>query len=588
MKEEISRIENERVDDIPLLLAMLKEMGIIEIFNQGLKAHGNWSGMGMGYVIGVWLAYIVSTGDHRKNRLEEWVSERKETIGRSLGIEEVERLDFTDDRLGLILEKLSDDESWEANERAVNERIMRVYQMKAEVLRIDTTTASSYGSVSEEGLLQFGHSKDHRPDLGQVKIASVSLDPLGLPLVTIPVSGEVADDGLYLPAIEAARKSLSGKKGLLYVGDSKMAALATRSAIARQGDYYLMPLTQTQVNDEKMAGYLDDFAALGEGEKVIEQVKIYDEQEREVLLAEGFTLETRQETSYPEAGEEKKHAWQELRLIVRSPSYAKKQAEQLEKRLRQTTSELLQLVERRRGYLYPTSQKELQERVTALLVAHGCEDYLTVEIQEEIRHKNIRAYKESPARVEKQSIFHLQISRQEPALATAYKLLGWRAYATNAPLEKLPFPNAVEVYRDAHLHEHGYSRLKGKPLSLTPMYLQHDDQITGLIRLLSLALRLLTLMEFVVRSRLAQEDAPLTGVYAGNRNRKTKTPRTETLLEVFKGITLTILYFGDTQSFHLTPLTDTQQRILQLLGFSDGIYSALLSKFDNLVPKSAN
>jgi len=588
MKEEIREIKNERVDDIPLLLAMVKEMGIIEIFNTGLKAHGNWSGIGMGYVIGVWLTYIVSTGDHRKNRLEEWVSARKETIGRSLGIGEVERLDFTDDRLGIILAKMSEDESWAASERAVNERIIRVYELKAEVLRIDTTTASSYGSVSEEGLLQFGYSKDHRPDLGQVKIASVSLDPLGLPLVTIPVSGEVADDGLYVPAIEAARKSLSGKQGLLYVGDSKMAALTTRSAIARQGDYYLMPLPQTQVNGEKMAGYLDDFAAVGDGEKVFEQVKICDEQGREVLLAEGFTVETGQEISEQEAGEEQKHEWQERRLIVRSPSYAKKQKEQLENKLTQTTAELLQLVVRRRGYLYPTSAKELQERVTALVEAHGCQDYLAVEIQEEIRDKKIRAYKESPARIEKQHIFHLQITHQEPALAKAYQLLGWRAYATNAPLEKLPFPKAVEVYRDAHLHEHGYSRLKGKPLSLTPLYLQHDDQITGLVRLLSLALRLLTLVEFVVRSRLAQEHAPLTGIYAGNRNRKTKTPRTETLLEVFKGITLTIIHFGETQSFHLTPLTDTQQRILQLLGLSDTIYLALLSKFAILVPKSAN
>lgn len=588
MKEEIREIKNERVDDIPLLLAMVKEMGIIEIFNTGLKAHGNWSGIGMGYVIGVWLTYIVSTGDHRKNRLEEWVSARKETIGRSLGIGEVERLDFTDDRLGIILAKMSEDESWAASERAVNERIIRVYELKAEVLRIDTTTASSYGEVSEEGLLQFGHSKDHRPDLGQVKIASVSLDPLGLPLVTIPVSGEVADDGLYLPAIEAARKSLSGKQGLLYVGDSKMAALATRSAIARQGDYYLMPLPQTQVNGEKMAGYLDDFAAVGDGEKVFEQVKICDEQGREVLLAEGFTVETGQEISEQEAGEEQKHEWQERRLIVRSPSYAKKQKEQLEKRLTQTTAELLQLVVRRRGYLYPTSAKELQERVTALVEAHGCQDYLAVEIQEEIRDKKIRAYKEAPARIEKQHIFHLQITRQEPALAKAYQILGWRAYATNAPLETLPFPKAVEVYRDAHLHEHGYSRLKGKPLSLTPLYLQHDDQITGLVRLLSLALRLLTLVEFVVKSRLAQADAPLTGIYAGNRNRKTKTPRTETLLEVFKGITLTIIHFAETQSFHLTPLTDTQQRILQLLGLSDTIYLALLSKFAILVPKSAN
>jgi len=231
MIEQIEAIENEQVDDIPLLLAVIKQMGLIEILNETLEQHGNWEGLGAGYIIAVWLAYILSTGDHRKNQLQDWVAEREYTLRSSLGVEEINELDFTDDRLGIILHKLSDDEAWQKSECEVNRRIMRVYDLEVEIARIDTTTASSYGEVTEDGLLQFGHSKDHRPDLGQVKIAGVTLDPLGLPLVTIPVSGEQADDVLYIPAIEEARKSLNGKKGVLYVGDTKMDAIATRSAI---------------------------------------------------------------------------------------------------------------------------------------------------------------------------------------------------------------------------------------------------------------------------------------------------------------------------------------------------------------------
>ena len=166
--------------------------------------------------------------------------------------------------------------------------------------------------------------------------------------------------------------------------------------------------------------------------------------------------------------------------------------------------------------------------------------------------------------------------------------MGWRVYATNAPKEKLSFFKAVEVYRDAYLHEHGYSRLKGKPLSLTPMYLQKDEQITGLIRLLSLALRVLTLIEFVVRRRLAEEGGYLKGVYAGNRNRRTKTPRTETLLEVFKGLILTIIHTGEKKWVHLTPLSATQKRILQLLGISEEIYTSLTPESSKPILKSAN
>ena len=51
------------------------------------------------------------------------------------------------------------------------------------------------------GLLQFGHSKDD-PTRPQIKVMIGSLDPLGMPLATDVLSGEHADDGLYIPLIE--------------------------------------------------------------------------------------------------------------------------------------------------------------------------------------------------------------------------------------------------------------------------------------------------------------------------------------------------------------------------------------------------
>jgi len=580
MKTKIETIEHEQVDDIPLLLAIIKQMGIMEIMNEQIEAHGNWEGLGAGEIIGVWLAYILSEGDHRKCYLEEWVAKRKRTIQSCLGVE-VERLDFTDDRLGLILGKLNEDEVWQTSEQLVNERIMRVYDLEAEIMRVDTTRASSYGRVTEEGLLQFGHSKDHRPDLGQVKIASVSLDPLGLPVVTVPVSGEQADDRLYLPLIEQARHSVGGRRGLLYVGEAKMGAVGIRGELAKEGDHYLMPLTRVQVNEEELLAYLEQFEARPEGERQWEQVVTVDEAGESHLIAEGFTVEVKLEMPHPDKGDQDTYEWTERRFVVLSGEYARKQRRQLEQRLLKAEAAVAKLVQRRQGYRYPRTQQELQERITQVLTAQGCQTYLTVEISQETITKSIRAFKDRPARVETRHQFHLKCDRNQEALAQAERLLGWRVYATNASAERLSLSQAVEVYRDAYLHEHGYSRLKGKPLSLTPMFLQKDDQITGLVRLLSLALRVLTVIEFVVRLQLRLENSDLTGIYAGNRQRQTKTPRTETLLRVFKGIILTIICVGDTEWLHLSPLSPTQRRILQLLGLSDAVYTSL-------VPASVN
>jgi len=61
-------------------------------------------------------------------------------------------------------------------------------------VRVDTTTASTYVLPDDAGagLFQFGHSKDHRPDLAQIKVPIAVLDPLGMPLVTSVVAGNTA------------------------------------------------------------------------------------------------------------------------------------------------------------------------------------------------------------------------------------------------------------------------------------------------------------------------------------------------------------------------------------------------------------
>ena len=107
------------------------------------------------------------------------------------------------------------------------------------------------------------------------------------------------------------------------------------------------------------------------------------------------------------------------------------------------------------------------------------------------------------------------------------------------------------------------------------MYVQRDDHATGLIRVLSIALRVLTLLEFVVRRQLNTEGVTLAGLYAGNAKRATARPTAERLLEAFQDITVTIIQSAEQAIGHVTALTPVQQRILELLGFSAELYTAL-------------
>src|SRR5258708_38534784 len=155
----------------------------------------------------------------------------------------------------MVLDALAQPEVWQRFEAALNQRLIRVYQLQPQRVRLDSTTASGYWSVTEDGLFQLGYSKDHRPDLPQLKVMLSALDPLGLPLVTQVVAGKAADDPLYIPAIQQVSQRLP-EHGVLYVGDCKMAAMATRAYVQAQGDYYLCPVAQTQLPAEELEQYL--------------------------------------------------------------------------------------------------------------------------------------------------------------------------------------------------------------------------------------------------------------------------------------------------------------------------------------------
>ena len=70
-------------------------------------------------------------------------------------------------------------------------------------------------------------------------------------------------------------------------------------------------------------------------------------------------------------------------------------------------------------------------------------------------------------------------------------MLGWRVYVTNQPPQELSLQSAVVAYREEYLIERGFGRFKGLTLSLTPIYLQRDDYVKGLIRLLSIGGKLI-------------------------------------------------------------------------------------------------
>lgn len=570
-------IQSERVDDIPLLVGQQQKMGLAEIIDGIISPHWRRQGLSVGQTIVTWLSFILSEADHRLSYVEPWVAKQAQTLKRLIDPTLTEQ-DFSDDRLGDVLRYLSDDPSWTAIEREVGQRTIRVYQLPLAYVRLDSTTVSLYHEPEGTELIRYGHSKDHRPDLAQLKVMLASLDPLGMPLVTQIVAGNSADDGLYRPAIEEARKVV-GQKGLLYLGDSKMEALETRAYLEAGDDYYLAPLSLKGGQAELLTELVKE--ALAQEQALVEVYRELGADQEPALIAQGYETSRLQTALVADQGV----AWAERVLVIYSPALAQSAYRGLESRLQRAEQKLLALTPAPgRGQRQFEALAPLQAEAEAILQHHRVVDLLQVSYERQVSQRQVRQYKDRPARLEETVRYQLQLHRDEAALEAQYRTLGWRLYVLNVPAEQMSLAQAVLAYRGAPQIERDFSRLKGRPLGLRPVYLQREDHLTGLVRLLSLALRLLTLTEFVARRSLAAENEGLAGLYPGNPKQLTQLPTTERLLAAFKGITLSLVQLPGQLIVHITPLTPLQSRILNLLDLPTSIYTDLAANTQPLPP----
>lgn len=570
-------IQVEPVDDLPVLWAQIQKMRIPALLDQAFPTHGLWQGaLSFGEVAGVWLMFITSQGDHCLSHVQPWAAERLATLSACVG-KPIRPLDFSDDRLAEMLDRLAKTDPWAAVETGLNDLVLRVYDLgqSSAPIRIDSTSAKTYAAVDENGLFQLGHSKDHRPDLPQVKISLSTLDPLGLPLTTTVVGGNCADDPLYVPEIKRVQQTV-GVGGKTYIGDCKMGALETRAWIAQSGDYYLCPLAGKQMPAATVEALL---APVFRGEQPLEPV--YDPAPRAdatppEVLAEGYTVTVRLEGQ----ADGRSVTWSEQRLVVRSVALATRQSRRLDARLEQALVDIRRLDERKQGKKI-LDAAGLNAAAEAILQHRRVVGLISLDVHTTTESVPQRRYGGRPAgtRIQQRSTI---AARLDPAaVAGAKQRLGWRVYATNQPAVSLTV--VIQAYRGQYVIEGQFGRLKGRSLSLTPLFLQSDRRVVGLIRLLSLALRVLTLVEFTVRRALAQAGEPMVGLYPWQANRTTATPTAELILRAFRGVSLTVIEVAGRVRAFLSPMSRLQERLLELLGGSTDLYERLVEHFQEPV-----
>lgn len=552
----------ERVDDIPLLIAEFEKSELSSLFTEYFPDHGNWQGIEGGKVAVLFLAYILSTNDHRLSHVEQWAADRINTLRYCMNEPDLTSKDLTDDKLGALLDNFSDMEQWTLFEHAHNRKLINVYNLAtdSEAIRLDAMITQSHRAV--EGEFQYGYAKQHRSDLPQLKTMVATLDPMAMPLYSLTVSGNTADDVLYWPVIDSLINNLP-LRHQLFVGDAKMGSIETRAKIHAKDHYYLLPLSKKQCSPEQLATYVQ-----ARPDK-LENLETANQDGTTKIKAKAF--EIAELVNWEDIG----IPWSERRIIVYSPAYAKRQRIAVEDRLIKAQNELAVLTESKQGRKKIETQEELQLTIKQVLSKHKCKHLLSVEIEEEIQTKKVRAYLNKPERINTIKHFKLSIQVNEQEKQKQLDQLGWRAYATNAPVERLPLIQAVECYRNEYKIEHKFDELLNKITVLMPVLLHKPNRIKALICLLLLALKFVSLLQYQVRNELTDTNQKLKELYPGNPGRATDKPTTNMLLKAFENTTLVIASVGNKIYVNLKELKPIQVKILELLKIPPETYLGL-------------
>jgi transposase len=163
------------------------------------------------------------------------------------------------------------------------------------------------------------------------------------------------------------------------------------------------------------------------------------------------------------------HSWTERRLVVRSLRHARAAEDALRARVAEATAQIEALNQRGRGKKRFETMAALRRAVVAIVQRHDVANVVGFRWTPQVTTRSVRAYRGQPTRLDYAHDTTVEVWVDETALEAAIRRLGWRVYGTNQLAESLSLAQAVLAYRSEYQVERSFGRLKGRPLSLTPM-----------------------------------------------------------------------------------------------------------------------
>lgn len=293
--------------------------------------HGNRQGLSYGQLAILLLSYIVTQADHRLCAVESWVNQHHQILELATGWQ-IANKDATDDRLADLLSVLgsSQHEALGSIETFLGQHLIRAYSLPTDAARSDTTSFSVYHQPSQKeseeektsaSLLNFGYSKDRRPDLRQYRQMLATLDPMGMPLVSATLPGNGADDPVYVPTWKRLAEII-GHTDFLFLADSKASSWSNRGQIDRDGGIYCFPVAMSGHRPKLLQDWVFHPPT------PVQDIFLPTQERTETPVGEGFEMPLG--SLWLDPNSQQWHQWQERWLVIRSHALAARQIKGLE------------------------------------------------------------------------------------------------------------------------------------------------------------------------------------------------------------------------------------------------------------------
>jgi len=550
-RPEMLVLATEQSDDIPLLIAHMRRMGIPHILDRHIPTRAYWGNLTSGWTAVVWLTHILSCGDHKASTIQQWVSSRSGTLHWCIG-SEVTPVDVDIDRLHDLLIGLSRDPQWQAIEHDLNRHMLDTWAWTIEQIHVRIYEGRGW-HISPGGSFLVNQPHIWRARMSRQPMALATLDPLNMPLVLHSFSQERTYPASFSDLVERISQNLPLRR-YRFTGDA-LTAVEFRGAIHQHNHEYLCLLPDSlSVLDTWLTGVQSVYRTpfLSEGSHDPPASPSSDD-------IEWFMPMHVDLNGSPVV-------WNERRIAIRSSNHARISEEALRARLTRAQAALLALGERKRGKRRPRTIEDLREAAHAILDSYQVHGLLHLDFDEQVEERVVRRYRGRPTGVRIERNVRMKVSLNTDALSRAVHSLGWQVFGSNITPPEPARDHMLSLTLPA---ASGFERLHGRPISLAPHDVHSPELETGLIRLLSLGLRALASLESIARRWLIEEGV-LTRSANQDNERSTSRITGERLLDAFRDMTFA-------PGFHhapsgMTPLSPLQQRVLHLLELPSEIY----------------